>query len=434
MEYKLLVVISTLTLLCITFSGCLGDDSSEKNILPTIIIEYPQDNQIVSHLVMISGSAHDENNNEDLLWTEVSINENQWQKADGTSKWSYDWPTYELTDGSYTLQARTWDGTTYSNIYTITVQVDNPEKVPSNSPKYALFIAAANFPESNDTKLGNGGLHFAEEMAAYLIQHAGYSTENIVILFDDGWIREDNGYGDRILTLQQRTHTYDIIYGGATKTNVQESLNRLVNNANQHQNSEVFLWIFNHGYGDATNTLTGGKLFKQSQIFLWDALLSDKTLGTILFPLQSQKTTIIIDACYAGGFADKTIFNIPTSLLLRSGLPQSGRIIITGASKFRKGYASTTYGPLFSILWYEGLSTGKADGFRSGLLNLGRPAQLKVFKDGKTSVEEAFYYARYVLRTNSDLQDFRSTQPQINDKYPNQGLLRSSHELFLTEN
>lgn len=433
MEYKSLVVLSILTILCTVFSGCLGEESSGKSNLPTIHIEYPQDNQIVSQLVMISGSANDGNNNEDLLWTEVSINENQWQKADGTSKWSYDWSTYELTDGRYTIQARTWDGTTHSNIHTITVQLDNPDSILSDSPKYALFIAAVNFPEINDTKLGNGGLYFAEEMAAYLIQHAGYSTENIIILFDDGWIRDDNGYGERLLTLQQRTHTYDIIYGGATQTNVHESLNRLVINANQHQNSEVFLWIFNHGYGDATNTLTGGKIFEQSQIFLWDALLSDKTLGTMLQPLQSQKTTIIIDACYAGGFADKTIYNLPTTLLLRSGIPQTGRIVISGASKFRKGYASTTYGPLFSLLWYEGLSTGKADGFRPGLLSLGRSTLLNLFKDGKTSVEEAFYYARYILRTNPDLQDFRSMQPQINDKYPNQGILRNNGELFLTE-
>ena len=433
MEYKLLAVLSSITILLTAFSGCLEEDTQNTTLLPVVLIEYPQNNQIVSQLVMISGSATVENKNMEPRWIELKINDLQWEKADGTYKWSYDWHTYELTDGIYTIQARAWNGQDYSKIHTKTVHLDNPEKITSDNQKYALFIAAANFPESNDTKLGNGGLYFAEEMTSYLIEKAGYSTENIVILFDDGWIRTDNGYGERTMTLQQRTHTYDITYGGATNANVHEALNRLVNNANQHQDSEVFLWIFNHGYGDATNTLTGGKLFQQSQIFLWDDLISDKTLGTVLQPLKSQKTTIIIDACYAGGFADKTIFNIPTSLLLRSGIPHPGRVIITGASKFRKGYASTMYGPLFSLLWYEGISTGKADGYRPGILNLGRPTQLNLFKDGKVSVEEAFYYARHILRTNPELKDFRSMQPQINDKYPHQGYLLNSRELFLTE-
>ena len=82
---------------------------------------------------------------------------------------------------------------------------------------------------------------------------------------------------------------------------------------------------------------------------------------------------------------------------------------------------------------YKGISTGKADGYRPGILNLGRPTQLNLFKDGKVSVEEAFYYARHILRTNPELKDFRSMQPQINDKYPHQGYLLNSRELFLTE-
>jgi len=433
MDYRLIAILSILTILIATFSGCLGDESQESNLKPLLSIEYPLHNQIVHQLVMISGTATNKDTDKEIHYIEIKINDQPWEKADGTQTWSYDWHAYDLADGYYTIHARAWDGTIFSEIQTLTVQLDNPEAVTSDNPKYALFIAAANFPESNDTKLGNGGLYFAEEMAAYLIQNAGYSTDNILILFDDGWIRADNGYGQRIMTLQQRTHTYDITYGGATSTNVHDALNRLVTNANQHQNSEVFLWIFNHGYGDATNTLTGGKLFEQSKIFLWDTLISDKTIGTVLQPLKSQKTTIIIDACYAGGFADKTIYNIPTSLLLRSGIPQPGRVVISGASKFRKGYASTMYGPLFSLLWFEGLVTGQADGYRPGILNLGRPTQLNLFKDGKVSVEEAFYYARYILRTNPDLKDFRSMQPQINDRYPHRGVLRNNQDLILTE-
>jgi hypothetical protein len=252
-----------------------------------------------------------------------------------------------------------------------------------------------------------------------------------MILFDDGWIRTDNGYGTKQQTLQERTHDYDITYGSAIKANVLTSLEYLINESNKYDDSEVFLWIFSHGVGNQNQSLTGGKILQNSEIFLWDHTMTDTELGDILAPLKSNKTTIIVDACYAGGFADRTIFNFRTSLFYRSGIPQNGRIIISGTSKFRTGYASTTQGPIFSILWFEGLSSGKADGFRPGLFDRGVPRNLKMFQDGKVSVEEAFYYASYQLRTNEKYHDFKSMQPQINDEYPHRGLLRNRGELLL---
>ena len=185
------------------------------------------------------------------------------------------------------------------------------------------------------------------------------------------------------------------------------------------------IWLFQN------QSLTGGKIFQSSEIFLWDHTITDTELGDILASLESKKTTIIIDACYAGGFADRTILNFRTSLFLRSGIPQDGRIVISSTSKFRFGYASTTQGPLFSLLWLEGLSDRNADGFKPGLFDRGVPRNLKMFQDGVVSVEEAFYYSRYQLRTNEKYQDFKSMQPQINDAYPHRGFLRSTDELIL---
>ena len=45
---------------------------------------------------------------------------------------------------------------------------------------------------------------------------------------------------------------------------------------------------------------------------------------------------------------------------------------------------------------FEGLTTGDADGFRPGLLSTGKPRKLNIFKDGKVSVEEAFYSLGFV--------------------------------------
>ena len=58
---------------------------------------------------------------------------------------------------------------------------------------------------------------------------------------------------------------------------------------------------------------------------------------------------------------------------------------------------------------------------------------LGLFKNGKISVEEAFYYARYMLRTDPSLVEFRTMEPQINDQYPHKGILSSQWGLFLDE-
>ena len=412
------------------FSGCLEDvDSNEK---PLVFINYPLDGMTVSNIVMISGEASDPDGDDELVYVEVKIDD-KWNIADGTTKWSYDWRAYEIDDGLYNIYVRAWDGTDHSDVEEINVRVDRPKTVESDAHRWAIFVGVANFPMDNESKLGNGGLIFAEETAIYLIEECGYSTSNIILLFDDGWIREDNGYGNRTQTLQQRPRDYDIIYGGATKGNVLAAIDYIADQSNKYDDSEVFIWMFGHGCGDSDNELTGGKILESSSVFLWDDTLDDQELGGALADLKSKKTCVIIDACFSAGFADKTIYNFPEFFLLKSGIPKSGRVVMTGASKFRIGWASPTEGPLFSLLWLEGITTGKADGFKPGILKRGKPSILNLFKDGKVSVEEAFYYARYVLRTNEAFEDFNTMQPQINDQYPYRGILRSRGGLFLGE-
>jgi hypothetical protein len=415
------------------FTGCLGENDP-VNEKPLVFIEYPFDGSTVSSLVMISGSATDPDGDETIVKVEVSINGDDWNIVKGSTKWSFDWRTYDLDDGLYSILVRAWDGTSYSDIEEITLNLDNPEKVESGNHKWAIFITAANFAEDNETKLGNGGFYLAEEIAEYFIENKGYSTSNIIILFDDGWIRTDNGYGSPIETLQERPHKYNITYGGATKQNVEASITYIVEQSNQHDDSEVFIWIYGHGCGDQDNSLTGGKILEKSEIFLWDdTTITDKELGSLLSYLRSEKTCIIVDACFAGGFADKTILNLPTFFLVKSNLPKTGRIIMTGTSKFRVGFASTTQGPLFTLLWFEGLTTGNADGFRPGIAKIGRPTILRFFKNGKVSVEEAFYYARYIFRSDKTLKEYGKSEPQINDQYPKRGFLRSQGQMHLGE-
>lgn len=424
----LLIIAVILPLIFVYFQ----EEKVNYNRKPIVEITYPYDGAVVSKIVTVSGTATDPDDDDDILKVEVKI-DNKWNIAEGKNIWSYEWKAFEIEDGFYTVKVRSWDGTYYSKIKEINIKVDNPDIIETDTHKWAIFIAASNFPEDNESKLGNGALNLSEEISAYFIKNLGYSTSNIIILFDDGWIREDNGLGEPIMSLDQRKHEYDITYGGATKDTIISSLSYIIDESNKFRDSEVFIWISSHGCGDSDKSIFGGKILRRSAFFLWDDTLSDKELSTILSGLKSKKTCIIVDACYSGGFADKTILNLPEFFLLRSRLPRSGRIVITGASKFRLGYASTTKGPLFSQLWFYGIISGKADGFRPGILKMGRPTILRIFKDSQVSVEEAFYYARYVLRTSKNLEEYSKMEPQINDQYPRRGIFGSLKGLILGE-
>lgn len=409
-------IIAIAAVILAMYSGVLNQRFHIINTPPTVVINYPENKTTITRLVMISGTASDPDGDQ-VSSVEVKIGDTDWTPADLTAPlWSYDWNTNAGPDGTVPISVRAYDGQAYSKPQTISVLVDNHRALSTGSHRWAVFIATANFPPDNQSKLGNGGLNLAENMADYFISKLGYDTDHTIILFDDGWLRSDNGYGHKTMTLQQRPHPYEITYGGATTANVVATLDQVINESNQYNDSEVFLWFFDHGYGNA-NARNGGKILQSSALYLWDGLMTDKDLGTLLSPLNSKRVTVLVDACYAGGFADRTIASLPTSIFFKSGIPRNGRVVLTGASKFDVGYASTTDGPLFTMLWFQGLQ-GAADGYRPGLLNLGRPTRLNLFKDGKVSVEEAFYYAKYTLRTSSSLKDYRGMRPQINDRFP----------------
>ncbi len=421
----ILVVISAVAIFFVLDSG-----DGVSNIPPEVEISYPSDGSTVSGIVLISGTAYDEDTSVNLSRVQVGFN-GKWYAADGFEQWSYEWNTFDLKNGEYTISVRADDGIDYSDVEQVTVTVENPDGSDSDSHKWAVFVAAANAAPDEDKKLGNGGLSLAEQISSYMVENLGYSSSNIFILFDDGWIRDKNGYGERIKTLQQRDHKYDFNYGSATVSSVKAVTGYVKEKSNVFEDSEVFFWFFGHGWGDSSKEYTGGKLFQRSAIFLWDGKLLDSELGSMLSDLESTETCVIVDACFSGGFADKTIFNFPELFLLKSDLNKPGRVVITGASKFREGWTSTVVGPLFTNLWFEGLKTGQADGFRSGVLNSGRKPVLNFLKDGQVSVEEAFYYASFTLRKTEELDDFDDMQPQINDNYPRSGVFGNKKGLFL---
>ena len=90
--------------------------------LPIVFITEPYQNEVVSDLVVVKGTASDNNNIEKV---EVRIAPNDWQRANGFQNWAWAWNTSAELNGRYTIEARSFDGLNYSSIYTVEVEVTN---------------------------------------------------------------------------------------------------------------------------------------------------------------------------------------------------------------------------------------------------------------------------------------------------------------------
>ena len=90
--------------------------------LPLVFITEPYQNEVVSDLVVVKGTASDNNNLEKV---EVRIVPNAWEKANGFQNWAWAWNTSTDLNGRYTLEARSFDGLNYSEVYQVEVEVTN---------------------------------------------------------------------------------------------------------------------------------------------------------------------------------------------------------------------------------------------------------------------------------------------------------------------
>jgi len=113
--------------------------SSDKNIVahfvettppnqpPTVAITSPLNGSTVSGTVILVGTASDTDGT--VQSVQVKIDTGSWINATGTASWSYDWDTTTTANRSHTIYARSYDGTNYSNISSVTVTVNN---IPPN--------------------------------------------------------------------------------------------------------------------------------------------------------------------------------------------------------------------------------------------------------------------------------------------------------------
>ncbi|MEE9152009.1 MAG: S8 family serine peptidase [Thermoplasmata archaeon] len=92
---------------------------------PFVMIENPLNGDPVSGVVTIEGSAYDPDVMDEVESVDIKINDGNWQIANDTTVWEYEWNTTALNNGWYTIGARAFDGENWSSIHNISVNVDN---------------------------------------------------------------------------------------------------------------------------------------------------------------------------------------------------------------------------------------------------------------------------------------------------------------------
>ncbi len=111
-----------------------------ENHPPVVEILSPQNGSTVSGTITIQGKATDEDGNETLQKVEIRVDGGEWKVADGTTLWSYSWDTTKVANGLHEIEVRSYDGTDYSDIAKVIVNVQNV----ANNPPSVQITAPAN--------------------------------------------------------------------------------------------------------------------------------------------------------------------------------------------------------------------------------------------------------------------------------------------------
>ena len=125
-------------------------DNFEDSESPLIFITEPYNNEIISGLFTVKGTASDENR---IDRVEFRILPNDWQVANGFVVWDWTWDTTQDFNGRYTIEARSFDGFQYSSIFSVEVEVVNED---GNRRPTASIVAESKSVYVNDKIIFSG--------------------------------------------------------------------------------------------------------------------------------------------------------------------------------------------------------------------------------------------------------------------------------------
>jgi len=118
-----------------------------SNFPPEVERLVPAYKSSVSGNTVIEGRASDVDGNETIVRVEVRIDNGTWTNATGTTSWSYEWDTSNVKNGNHVIYARAFDGSNYSSLFYIFVEVNNEENASANvnvnDQNYVVYMAIA---------------------------------------------------------------------------------------------------------------------------------------------------------------------------------------------------------------------------------------------------------------------------------------------------
>jgi len=144
-----------------------------QNQPPTVAITSPSDGATLSGAITIHGTASDADGT--VQSVQVKIDSGAWIEATGTTSWSYSWNTTTVANGSHTIYARAYDGTDYSSIDSVTVNVNN---IPLNHKPTVEIIFPNNGTEVKKTFTIHGTAN--DEDGSGTIQKVEIKTVEII--------------------------------------------------------------------------------------------------------------------------------------------------------------------------------------------------------------------------------------------------------------
>ena len=138
----------TYTVTLTVFDDTGGSNSTQSSILveqkPIIITGYKNYDE-VKGTITISGSAFPTGKLGNTVQSvEVKIDDRVWQQASGSSSWTYDLNTKSLKNGNHVIYVRCSDGINYSDIESLTLNVNNKKNGFGGIPGFemmALIVA-----------------------------------------------------------------------------------------------------------------------------------------------------------------------------------------------------------------------------------------------------------------------------------------------------
>lgn len=113
------------------------------NQQPIVVITSPSSGATVKNTVMVTGTSNDPDGS--IVKVEIKIDNGNWQTVSGTTSWTYPWNTKNVPNGQHTISVRSYDGTDYSNVESVTVNVNNTQDSGGFIPGFECLLLIGAF-------------------------------------------------------------------------------------------------------------------------------------------------------------------------------------------------------------------------------------------------------------------------------------------------